>query len=209
MPFFEPTARQVLDRWGPAAVGLSVNPMLLLAVVAQESEGNPNASRDEPQIGDESRGLGQVLRGTLEQMQAEGRVPRSVTHDDLWDPHTNLRVTEAVIVRQVGLYAGDLAKSISSYNQGTNLRPDSPRLNPPANPAYVNAVLAYYRWYLDHWPGDLGAPRGAPIAPEPPATEPGAPDGGAGSPTVATTAGIGILVVVAVAALAAASRFLR
>lgn len=204
MPFFEATARAVLARWGALAAEVSDNPMLLLAFVSQESAGDPNASRQEPQIGDESRGLGQILRGTLEQMQAERRVPTEISYEDLWDPRANLVVASAIVTRQVTRYAGDLTKAVSSYNQGINLRPDSERLRPPTNPAYVASVLAYYRWFLDHWHADLGAP--PPTETGPPGEEPGAP------PAVAGLNGAGattVPVILVLVALLAAARFTR
>ena len=193
MAFSEPTARAVLDRWGGLAADVSSNPPLLLAFVAQESRGDQFAARDEPGIRDQSRGLAQVLTGTLAQMQAEGRVPREWVPDDLWNPQINLQVAEAVITRQIAWWSGDLERAIASYNAGINIRQGDPRAR--AVPGYVGAVLAYYQWFLAAW-NPSGPPETPPGSTGPPGDQP--PPGGDtdGNATLAALGGAGVLVLV-------------
>lgn len=189
--FSESTARDVAGRWGGLAAEASVNPFLLLAVVAQESRGNQFAARDEPSIGDQSRGLAQILTGTLAQMQAEGRVPRQWTSDDLWNPRINLETAEAVITRQIAWWSGDLPRAIASYNAGINLRQGDPLAR--AIPGYVDAVLAYYDWFQGSW-APPGPPEMPPGYPGPGEDQPPPGEGTGGIPTVATLGGAGVLV---------------
>ena len=188
MAFRESTAQSVADRWGGLAADVSPNPHLLLAVVAQESAGDQFAARAEPRINDQSRGLAQVLTGTLAQMQAEGRVPREWGPDDLWNPQINLQVADAVLRRQIAWWSGDLPRAVASYNAGINIRQGDPLTR--EFPGYSTAVLAYYRWFLDHWrsPGPPAGPLESPPPSEVPGELPGDTDG---SPTTAFLGGAG------------------
>lgn len=197
------TAQYVLETWAPLAQAVSVNPPLLLAIVAKESSGNPQASRQEAH--DESRGLAQVLAGTLAQMQTTaGAAPvppvnPAWTPDDLWDPTINLTVAEAVITRQIAWWSGDLLRAIASYNAGINLRQSDPLQR--SIPGYMETVMVYYQWFLSHW---QGAP---PLGPEPDSsgspgpTEPAQDTGDTARVTVASAGALGLGLLLAVALL--------
>ncbi len=62
-----------------------LDPTLVAAVVEQESDFDPRAFRAEPQIGDASRGLMQVLFGTANWMGYTGDA------DGLLEPENSLR----------------------------------------------------------------------------------------------------------------------
>ena len=116
---------------------------LVKALIARESGWNPAASRAEPQIGDMSIGLMQILMATANQYEP-------VTVNDLFDPRTNLRIGIAHVRMLLGRY-GRLDDVISAYNAG---RPVS------TNRAYVDDVLAYYVFYVNNepaLPADLSA----------------------------------------------------
>lgn len=205
MAFRESTAAAVADRWGGLALDVSSNAWLLLAVVAQESGGDQFAARDEPGINDQSRGLAQVLTGTLAQMQlVQGALPVAPVNpswgpDDLWNPRINLEVADAVLRRQIARWSGDLPRAVASYNAGINLRQGDPLTR--AVPGYVDTVLAYYAWFLERW-----APHGAPQTPGEspgPGSDPLEPSSGTdGSPTAAALGGAGVLVLVLLLAAA-------
>lgn len=108
---------------------------LVKALIARESGWNPAASRAEPQIGDMSIGLMQILMATANQYEP-------VTVNDLFDPRTNLRIGIAHVRMLMGRY-GRLDDVISAYNAG---RPVS------TNRAYVDDVLAYYVFYVNNEP---------------------------------------------------------
>lgn len=85
---------------------------VLKAMVATESNFNPNAVRVEAAISDKSIGLMQVLVGT-----ARGIVP-GITEQALYDPATNLMVGSRYLAQQVARY-GDITKGIAAYNYGS------------------------------------------------------------------------------------------
>jgi hypothetical protein len=66
-----------------ASAAWDVPAALIKAIIEKESGFDPNAYRAEPQIGDASRGLMQLLYGTAQALGFAGEP------DDLYDPTTN------------------------------------------------------------------------------------------------------------------------
>lgn len=82
------------------------------AVIAQESSGDPNAYRAEPQIGDASYGLMQVLYKTAKGLGYMG-LPNG-----LYDPDTNIQLGTKLI-GEIRRNVGDDAEAMySAYNSG-------------------------------------------------------------------------------------------
>lgn len=117
----------------------AVAPELVKAVVTAESNGNPRAYRDEPKIGDASRGLMQVLFSTAQQMGYGG------TPEGLFEPETSIEYGTRYLRYQLMRYAGDTASAVGAYNAGSVYRkPDGTFVNQP----YVDRVMAWYNRYL-------------------------------------------------------------
>lgn len=151
----------------PIALKYAVEPELIKAFIALESNFNPAASRAEPQLkprldvpglgkgGDKSYGLMQVLYRTAWDLGYRGRA------EGLFDPETSIKLGTRFIadnVRAAKARRWGLDSAISAYNAGGSAdRPgDGKRrttakdgkingvLAPFVNQAYVNRVLAYY-----------------------------------------------------------------
>lgn len=118
-----------------------IDPALIKAVITKESSWNPNAYRAEPQIGDGSRGLMQILLGT-----ARGMAP-GVTAEQLFDPATNIDLGARYLANQLAIYG--YPAGVSAYNAGHPIT---------GNQSYVNDVDAYYSFFITNDP--IFAPSG-------------------------------------------------
>jgi len=159
-----------------AANARGLDPLLVKAIVAQESGFQPNAFRAEPRIGDASRGLMQVLYGTARDMGYRGSA------DGLFDPATSIEYGTAWLAKQWVRYqygGRQLTDAIAAYNAGTAVF-DAPR-GSYSNQGYVDGVLRYYQGYRN---AEAQAPPsgGVPVAEilreqsaEPPGAEGGDP----------------------------------
>lgn len=101
-----------------ASMGNWHDPRDVLAIIKIESDFDPNAYRAEPQIGDASYGLMQVLTGTAADMGYRG------DPSGLFDPQTNIRVGMSYmrwiwdyLARELGRDPTE-AEWISAYNNG-------------------------------------------------------------------------------------------
>lgn len=127
--------------------GLSVGDFtaLIKATIRQESNFDPNAYRAEPQIGDASRGLMQLLDRTARGLGFGG------ASDDLYDPHTNILYGARLLAQNLQQADGRLDVAVSAYNAGfSRERPhDAKRDSTGAisNAAYVTRVLGFYDQY--------------------------------------------------------------
>lgn len=101
----------LLDLADSAARFNGVPPAILKAVVEHESAWNPDAIRNEPQIQDASRGLGQLLYRTAKSIGFTGQP------DDLFDPATNLAFTAKYLAFQYQR-TGSWPSAVSAYNGG-------------------------------------------------------------------------------------------
>jgi soluble lytic murein transglycosylase-like protein len=89
-----------------------VPPELVLAVIATESQFRPDAIRNEPKLGDASRGLMQILYRTA---VGEGYAG---TPEGLLDPATNIEYGTRYLARQYKRAGGDWRRAASAYNGG-------------------------------------------------------------------------------------------
>lgn len=86
---------------------------VLKAMVATESNFNPNAVRVEAAINDKSIGLMQILLST-----ARGIVP-GITEAQLSVPANNIMIGSRYLAQQVSRYGGDIWKGVAAYNYGS------------------------------------------------------------------------------------------
>lgn len=86
-----------------------LDPRLIEAVVMTESSGRTDAIREEPQIGDRSRGLMQVLERTAKALS----FPAGESFDRLFDPDVGVLYGVKV-----------LTQNLDSANKGTKARTD-------------------------------------------------------------------------------------
>ena len=134
-----------------AGAAWSVDPTLIKAIIGAESGFDANAFRAEPQIGDASYGLMQMLYGTATTMGFTGSTV------DLYDPTTNIRLGTrflADLLKTADQRGYGVDSAISAYNAGFSVpRPgDGMRLtNDPSsafiNQAYVDNVLSLANYF--------------------------------------------------------------
>jgi len=159
-----------------AAVAHGLDPLLIKAIIAQESGFQPGAFRAEPRIGDASRGLMQILYGTARDMGYAG------SSDGLFDPATNIEYGTRFLASRWERYSASgrqRTDAIAAYNAGTAFFNDSQGTY--SNQGYVDGVLRYYQGYRN---AEAQAPPsgGVPVAEilreqsaEPPGAEGGDP----------------------------------
>jgi hypothetical protein len=96
------------------SIRYNVDPKVILATIMVESGGNTYALRHEPQIGDASYGLGQLLYGTAHLIGFEGR------SEELYIPEVNIDLIGKYHRRNLDVY-GDLTPEqlTTAYNTGT------------------------------------------------------------------------------------------
>lgn len=129
-----------------AASAWGVPASLIKAIIERESGFDPNAYKAEPQIGDASRGLMQLLYGTAQALGFQG------APDDLYDPDTNIRLGTRYLrdlIRTASVNGYGVDSAISAYNAGfSTQRPgDGKRTGdttdtPFINQRYVDAVIS-------------------------------------------------------------------
>ncbi|MDR6952509.1 soluble lytic murein transglycosylase-like protein [Ancylobacter sp. 3268] len=119
------TVSTIWDRFGPSCAASAkkygVPVELIVATIATESSGNPNARRAEPQINDESVGLMQTLVGTAR--DATGRT--GLRADDLLDPALSIDAGTAYIAKQRSSTQLDPPRVSAAYNAGSLKRDDA------------------------------------------------------------------------------------
>ena len=118
------TVRKIWQRYGSlcaaSARKYGVPVELIVATIATESSGDPNARRAEPRIGDESVGLMQTLVRTAR--GATGR--RNLNGDDLLEPATSIDAGTAYIAQQRSDTHFDPPLVAAAYNAGSIRRDD-------------------------------------------------------------------------------------
>ena len=118
----------------------SISPILIRAVIQQESNWDLDARLWEPSKNEASAGLMQVLPST-----AEWILERELSIEDLYKPEINIEAGVKYLSYLTGRYSQQgLEAIIASYNAG------SPRLNSAGeyvNQGYVDKVLTYMTMY--------------------------------------------------------------
>ena len=124
----------------------STDPLLILAVVAQESHGNPNA-RGRMQSGAFSGALG-LMQIKLETAQKMGRRfgLNIETTEDLMKPEVNVIVGTAYLIRLIAKY-GNWKDALVAYNIGHSAVDRMQEQNRPLPTGYYENVMAKY-WNL-------------------------------------------------------------
>jgi soluble lytic murein transglycosylase-like protein len=123
-----------------AAMTYNVDAALIKSVITKESSWNVGALRNEPQIGDASYGLMQLLLRT-----AQGMRP-GTTPSDLFDPAINIDLGTRYLAGQLGQYG--YPAGVSAYNAGHPIS---------GNAQYVADVDAGYQWFIANDPALAGA----------------------------------------------------
>jgi len=95
-----------------AATRAGVPLLLVRALIAKESGFDPHARRGEPQVGDASIGLMQVLLSTARQYHP------GVTATQLEEPAVNLAIGTALLADLLHRAGGDWWRAASAYNGG-------------------------------------------------------------------------------------------
>lgn len=95
-----------------ASAEFGVRVPLIKGVIGRESAFVPTAKRGEPQIGDASYGLMQLLYSTAKALGYTG------TPEGLLDPATNIHYGTMLLAQNLSRTGGDEASAISAYNGG-------------------------------------------------------------------------------------------
>lgn len=127
----------------------SLDPLIVLAVVAQESRGNPLA-RGRFQTGKFSGALG-LMQIKLETAKKIGRRFGLVieNEDDLMRPEVNVVVGSAYLIRLIGKY-GNLREALVAYNLGHTAVDKLLEKNAPLPTSYYEGVIAKYKDLVAH-----------------------------------------------------------
>lgn len=131
---------------------------LLKGLIARESGWNPGAFRYEAAVNDASYGLMQILLGTAKSSLNNP----NLTPSDLFVPDINIAAGSAYLRYQIGRYGGDYRKAVSAYNCGSDCQTRRTSFWPNGNAAYVDDVMAYQSWYLNHLAGTVDLSTGIP-----------------------------------------------
>ena len=127
----------------------SLDPLIILAVVKQESRGNPLA-RGRFQTGKFSGALG-LMQIKLETAKNIGRRFGLVieSEDDLMRPEVNVVVGSAYLIRLIGKY-GNLREALVAYNLGHTAVDKLLEKNAPLPTVYYEGVIAKYKDLVAH-----------------------------------------------------------
>jgi len=108
-------AKKVIERWRSIADKYAdawkVDPRLTLAIICQESSGNP----DSVNPADPSRGLMQITPGALSDFNAA--VGRSYSFDEMFDPYLNIEVGTWYFASRVAK-TRNTNLALAAYNAG-------------------------------------------------------------------------------------------
>ena len=143
------TFRILAEQLWQISQSYSLDPLMILAVVAQESRGNPLA-RGRFQSGRFSGALG-LMQIKLETAKAMGRRFGLIveSEDDLMRPEVNVVLGSAYLIRLIGKY-GKWREALVAYNLGHTAVDQLLEKNAPLPTFYYEGVLAKYRDLVKH-----------------------------------------------------------
>ncbi len=140
-----------LDRIVPEALRYDLDPLLVLALMKQES-----LYRSDARSFAGARGLMQLMPATAEEWTRRLRLP-SVTPEDLYDPERNLQLGIPYLARLISQFDGSVEKALAAYNGGaTNVRRWERGLPDPRPETFLEAIgyeetRTYVRTVLNHY----------------------------------------------------------
>ena len=126
----------------------SIDPLMILAVVAQESHGNPNA-RGRMQSGAYSGALGlmQIKLETAQKMAWRFGL-RVNSEEDLLKPEVNVTVGTAYLIRLIGKY-GNWKEALVAYNLGHSAVDRLLERGQPLPMRYYERVISKYKMLVN------------------------------------------------------------
>jgi soluble lytic murein transglycosylase-like protein len=152
-----------------AAIGAGVDPALVKAHAAVESNFNPRAYRYEaprPTLpaGDASHGLMQLLYSTALHLGYQGARPTTPDQQNLtglYAPQANIQLGAQLIAENLAAAGGDADTAIAAYNEGITRAledRDAGTAWRTFDPEYVAKVKACWATYAADFPESVGPP---------------------------------------------------
>ena len=143
------TFRILAEQLWQISQSYTLDPLMILAVVAQESRGNPLA-RGRFQTGRFSGAIG-LMQIKLETAKSMGRRFGLIVEgeEDLLRPEVNVVVGSAYLIRLIGKY-GNWREALVAYNLGHTAVDKLLEKSAPLPTVYYEGVLAKYRDLVRH-----------------------------------------------------------
>lgn len=143
------TFRILTEQLWQISQSYSLDPLMILAVVAQESRGNPLA-RGRFQSGRFSGAIG-LMQIKLETAKAMGRRFGLIVEgeEDLLRPEVNVVVGSAYLIRLIGKY-GKWREALVAYNLGHTAVDQLLEKNAPLPTVYYEGVVSKYKDLVRH-----------------------------------------------------------
>ncbi len=140
----EDSRRRLTEQLWQISHTYSIDALMILAVVAQESHGNPNA-RGRMQSGAFSGALGlmQIKLETAQKMAWRFGL-RVDSEEDLFKPEVNVTVGTAYLIRLIGKY-GNWKEALVAYNLGHSAVDRMLERGQPLPMRYYERVISKYK----------------------------------------------------------------
>ena len=144
----EDARRRLTEQLWQISHAYSIDPLMVLAVVAQESHGNPNA-RGRMQSGAFSGALGlmQIKLETAQKMAWRFGL-RVNSEEDLFKPEVNVTVGTAYLIRLIGKY-GNWKEALVAYNLGHSAVDKLLERGRPLPMRYYERVISKYKMLVN------------------------------------------------------------
>lgn len=144
----EDARRRLTEQLWQISHTYSIDPLVILAVVAQESHGNPNA-RGRMQSGAFSGALGlmQIKLETAQKMAWRFGL-RVNSEEDLLKPEVNVTVGTAYLIRLIGKY-GNWKEALVAYNLGHSAVDKLLERGQPLPMRYYERVISKYKMLVN------------------------------------------------------------
>ena len=144
----EDARRRLTEQLWQISHAYSIDPLMILAVVAQESHGNPNA-RGRMQSGAFSGALGlmQIKLETAQKMAWRFGL-RVNSEEDLLKPEVNVTVGTAYLIRLIGKY-GNWKEALVAYNLGHSAVDKMLERGQPLPMRYYERVISKYKMLVN------------------------------------------------------------